>query len=150
MRKEEKVPHYSMDQWPGYAHERVELVRFLAERRIANPVVLTGDIHSNWCNELRVDDLQPDTPVIATEFVATSLSSGGNGSDKPRDHDTLLAANPGVKFHNRQRGYIRCAVTPKTWTSDYVVMDKVEQPGGVASVRAKCTVEAGSPQVHVS
>ena len=27
------------------------------------------------------------------------------------DHDTLLAANPGVKFHNRQRGYIRCAVT---------------------------------------
>ena len=51
---------YSMDQWPGYAHERIELVRFLAERRVPNPVVLTGDIHSNWVNDLRVDDREAD------------------------------------------------------------------------------------------
>ena len=72
-------PRYSMDQWPGYAHERMRLVRFLAERRVPNPVVLTGDIHSNWVNDLRVDDRKPDTPVVATEFVGTSISSGGNG-----------------------------------------------------------------------
>jgi hypothetical protein len=47
----------------------------------ANPVVLTGDNHSNWVNDLRVDDLQPKTRVVATEFVGTSISSGGNGSE---------------------------------------------------------------------
>ena len=30
-----------------------ELVKFLADRRVPNPVVLTGDIHSNWVNDLR-------------------------------------------------------------------------------------------------
>ena len=44
-----------------------------------NPVVLTGDIHSNWVNDLRVDDRKPESPVVATEFVGTSISSGGNG-----------------------------------------------------------------------
>ncbi len=149
MRKDDTEPHFSMDQWPGYAHERMELVRFLDQHAIDNPVVLTGDIHSNWCNELRVDDRRHDDPVVAVELVATSLSSGGNGSDKPRDHDALLAANPCVKFHNRQRGYIRCTVTPKTWTSDFVVMDQVEQPGGKASVRATAVIEAGVAAVHV-
>src|SRR5690606_34136360 len=80
---------YSMDQWPGCAHERMALMEFLADRRVPNPVVLTGDIHSNWVNNLRVDDRQPDTAIVATEFVGTSISSGGNGIDKIRSHDEL-------------------------------------------------------------
>jgi alkaline phosphatase D len=144
----EAEPRYSMDQWPGYARERRDLLRFLAERRIPNPVVLTGDIHSNWCNELRLDDRLPDDPVVATEFVATSISSGGDGIDRPPGLEDLLAANPCVKFHNRQRGYIRCRVSPESWTSEYVVMDFVERPGGRASTRATFVVEAGSPLVH--
>ncbi len=80
--KEDEPLKYSMDQWPSCAYERMQLVKFLAQRRISNPVVLTGDIHSNWANELRVDDRRPEDPVVASEFVATSLSSGGNGVDK--------------------------------------------------------------------
>jgi len=139
---------YSMDQWPGYAHERQDLVRFLADRRVPNPVVLTGDIHSNWANELRVDDRQEDQPVVASEFVATSLSSGGNGRERPGGLDALKAANPCVRFHNAERGYVRCTVTPETWTSDFVVVDDVLRPGGRSFSRAKFVVEAGSPRVH--
>jgi alkaline phosphatase D len=136
---------YSMDQWPGYLHERMELVQFLADHRVANPVVLTGDIHANWVNDLRVDDFKPETPVIATEFVGTSITSGGNGRDQPDNYDALLAENPGLRFHNQQRGYIRCTLTPNTWQSDYVVVDKVTEPGGRASTRASFVVEAGRP-----
>jgi alkaline phosphatase D len=136
---------YSMDQWPGYAHERMELVRFLAERRVPNPVVLTGDIHSNWVNDLRVDDRKADTPVVATEFVGTSISSGGNGSREPRNRAALLAENPCVRFHNTQRGYVRCTVTPETWRSDYVVVEDVTSPGAPAVERASFVVEAGAP-----
>jgi alkaline phosphatase D len=134
---------YSMDQWPGYAHERIELVRYMAERQVKNPVVLTGDIHSNWVNDLRVDDRKPETPVIATEFVGTSITSGGNGMDKPKNLPTLLAENPGVKFHNTQRGYVRCTVTPGEWRTDYLVADTVTQPGGKVAERASFVVEAG-------
>jgi len=139
-------PHsYSMDQWPGYAHERMELVRYMAEHQVKNPVVLTVDIHSNWVNDLRIDDRKPETPVVATEFVGTSISSGGNGADKPRRLDTLLAENPGLKFHNTQRGYVRCTVTPREWRSDYVVVEDVTQPGGKVTERASFVVEAGRP-----
>ena len=98
--------YHSMDQWPGYTAERMEMMRFMADRRVSNPVVLTGDIHSNWANELRIDDRKPETDTVGVEFVATSLSSGGNGSQRATDHDRLLATNPCVKFHNRERAYL--------------------------------------------
>jgi len=145
-----EAPAYSMDQWPGYAFERMELMKFLAERRISNPVVLTGDIHSNWANELRVDDRRPEDQVVATEFVTTSLTSGGNGKAKPNGLENLLAVNPCVKFHNTERGYIRCTVTPQEWKSDYMVIDNVETPGGQTFVRNSFTVEAGQPTLHAS
>ena len=31
---------YSMDQWPGYEMNRRRILKFMAERKIANPVVL--------------------------------------------------------------------------------------------------------------
>ena len=136
---------YSMDQWPGCAFERMRLLKYLAERRIPNPVVLTGDIHSNWVNDLREDDRDPNQPVVATEFVGTSISSGGNGQKDPKGLDILLAENPFVKFHNRQRGYVRCTVTPTLWKSDYQIVEEVLKPGGEAITKASFVVEAGQP-----
>jgi alkaline phosphatase D len=138
-----------MDQWPGYAAERMQLMQFMAQRRIANPIVLTGDIHSNWVNELRVDDRRPEEDVVATEFVGTSITSGGNGVAKPSRHDALLADNPCLKFHNAERGYVCCTVTPSDWTSDYMVVDDVLKPGGKAFKRASFVVEAGNPRVQL-
>ncbi len=140
-----EAKEYSMDQWPGYAHERMQLVQFMADHKVSNPVVLTGDIHSNWVNDLRVDDRKPEMPIIATEFVGTSISSGGNGTDRPRNHDALLAENPCLRFHNAQRGYMRCTLTPSTWRTDYMVIDFVDRPGGTVSTRASFVVEAGQP-----
>ena len=136
---------YSMDQWPGYARERMALVDFLRTRRVPNPVVLTGDIHSNWVNDLRVDDRKAEAPVVATEFVGTSITTGGNGQKEAKGVDALLAANPGVRFHNRERGYVRCTVTPGAWTTDYVVVEDVTTPGAPAVTRASFAVEAGKP-----
>jgi alkaline phosphatase D len=136
---------YSMDQWCSAAHERMQLVKFLAERRVPNPVVLTGDIHSNWVNDLRVDDRKAETPVVATEFVGTSISSGGNGLREYRGLAALMAENPCVKFHNRQRGYVRCTVTPGSWRSDYQVVEDITKPGAPAVTRASFVVEAGKP-----
>ncbi|MCA9172183.1 MAG: alkaline phosphatase D family protein, partial [Planctomycetales bacterium] len=143
-------PSYSMDQWPGYVHERMRLIEFIRDRQISNPVVLTGDIHSNWVNELRVDDRRHDEPTIATEFVATSLSSGGNGPQRPANLDATLSANPCVKFHNGERGYIRCDVTPQKWRADYMVVDDVLKPGGQTFTRASFVVESGTARANLA
>ncbi len=141
---------FSMDQWPGAAHERVALMKFIADRKVPNPVVLTGDIHANWVNNLRVDDRQADSPIVATEFVGTSISSGGNGPKEVKNLDQLKAANACVQFHNQERGYVRCVVTADKWTSDYVVVEDVKAPGGNCLTRASYTVEAGQPGAKLS
>ena len=135
---------YSMDQWPGYAHERAQLLQFLAKRKVQNPVVLTGDIHSNWVNDLRVDDRDGKDPVVATEFVGTSISSGGNGSATVPGFEKLQEQNPGLRFHNRQRGYVACTVTAKEWQADYLVADQVTTQGGKMERTASFVVEAGN------
>jgi alkaline phosphatase D len=141
-------PDYSMDQWPGYAAERVQLMQFMKDRKVNNPVVLTGDIHSNWVNELRVDDTRAESPLVASEFVTTSISSGGNGKQHPVNLDKIYAANPGVKFHNGERGYVRCTITKDAWKSDYMVVDDVTKPGGKTFERASFVVESGNPKIQ--
>ena len=145
---DEAEPSYSMDQWPGYAADRDRLLRFLADRGVPNPVVLTGDIHANWVNDLRLDDHEPETPVVATEFVGTSITSGGDGRAESPGTDRLLAENPGVRYFNAQRGYVRCEVTPESWTSDYRVVEAVTTPGAPIATKASFVVESGRPGVQ--
>lgn len=139
---------YSMDQWPGYEMNRRRILRFLHERKITNPVVLTGDIHTNWANDLIADFDQLDSQVVASEFVGTSLSSGGDGVEKVKDHDATLSENPFVKFLNAERGYVRCTVSDKEWRSDYQVVPVITKPGGKVLTRATFIVESGKPGVQ--
>jgi alkaline phosphatase D len=136
---------WSMDQWAGYDVARKRLLRFLREHKIANPVVLTGDIHSNWVNDLKVDFDDPDSPTLATEFVGTSISSGGDGSQTRNDTAGVLADNPFVRFYNAERGYVACEVSEKEWHSNYRVVEYVSQPGAPLITRASFVVEKDRP-----
>jgi alkaline phosphatase D len=138
---------FSMDQWSGYDVARNRLLEFLKTRNVPNPIVITGDIHSNWCNDLYVDfDKLKDGPV-ASEFVGTSISSGGDGEkDSPR-RKQMLADNPFVKFFDMERGFVQCTVTPKSWRSDYQVVEYVSRPGAPLVTRASFVVEQGLPGV---
>ena len=136
---------WSMDQWAGYDVSRKRLLKFLVDRQITNPVVLTGDIHSNWVNDLKIDFDDPASAAVATEFVGTSISSGGDGSQTRADTAGVLAENPFVKFYNAERGYVRCEVTPKQWRSDYQVVEYVTRRGAPLVTRASFVVENGRP-----
>jgi alkaline phosphatase D len=136
---------YSMDQWPGYEANRRRILKFFAERKIANPIVIGGDIHSNWANDLLVNFDDLGSRAIATEFVGTSISSGGDGSAVPSRHAGILAENPFVKFHSAQRGYVRCHATPKQWQTDFQVVSYVTRPGAPLTTPASFIVEAGHP-----
>jgi alkaline phosphatase D len=136
---------WSTDQWAGYDAVRKRLLQHLAERRVSNPIVLTGDIHTNWVNDLKVDFDQTDSPTVATEFVGTSISSGGDGTPTRRDTASVMAENPFVKFYNAERGYVRCEVTAERWTSDYRVVPFVTREGAPCLTRASFVVEKDRP-----
>ncbi|MDA0346646.1 MAG: alkaline phosphatase D family protein [Verrucomicrobia bacterium] len=143
----EEVTH-SMDQWPSAEMERRQLVKFFDEAKISNPVVLTGDIHSNWANELIVDAERLDSKSVATEFVGTSISSGGDGKDQPATVSQLLSENPFVKYHNTERGYVSCQVTQHQWTTHYRTVPYVTRQGAPLNTRASFVVESGRPQLN--
>lgn len=134
---------YSMDQWPSCEMERRRILRYFDEQRISNPVVLTGDIHTNWANDLIADFDNLDSKVVATEFVGTSISSNGDGPLPGKDPAATLAENPFVKFHSAERGYVRCEITPKLWKTDYQAVEYVTRPGAPLHTRASFVVEDG-------
>lgn len=144
-RKVGEETSFSMDQWSGYDVPRKRFLQFLADRKVPNPVVLTGDIHSNWVNDLKVDFNYPDEPTVATEFVGTSIASSGNGAREPKGMHEMMSENPFVRFHNAERGYVRCEVTPKSWKSDYQVVEYVDRPGAPLVNRGSFLVEEGRP-----
>jgi len=138
---------FGMDIWSGYDAPRKRLLEFLATRRVPNPVVLTGDIHSNWCNDLLIDFDQPDGPVVGSEFVTTSISSDGDGKPTSSDREAALKENPFVKFFSAERGYVRCSVTPQQWKTDYQAVEYITRPGAPLVTRASFVIEQGQPGV---
>jgi len=136
---------YSMDQWPGYDAQLQRMMKFLADAKPSNPVVLTGDIHANYVNDLKVDWDDPKSPTVGTEFVGTSISSGGDGADRGVRTQSMLDENPFVKFFNGQRGYVRCTITPASMRAEYEGVDYVSRPDAPRVRRASFLVEDGHP-----
>jgi alkaline phosphatase D len=139
---------HSMDQWPGYEFERRRVLKHFSEKKIKNPVVLTGDIHRNWANELIADFDRLDSQSTGVEFVGTSISSSGDGSPTARNGESILAENPFVKFLNDERGYVRCEITPERWRTDYKTVPFVSRPGAPLNTRASFVVENGRPKLQ--
>ena len=135
---------YAMDSWDGYLGSRDRVMGFIGERGIQNPVVLTGDVHNNWACELKEDFEEPESRTLGVEFVGTSITSGGDGSDEADRSDTM-AENPHIKFFNGQRGYVRCTLTPEEWRADYRILPFVKQPGAPVFTKASFAIEAGNP-----
>lgn len=139
---------YSMDQWPGYEFERRRVLRHFHDRQIKNPVVLTGDIHTNYANELIADFDQLDSKRVGVEFVGTSVSTGGDGAVEPPRMAEMLAENPFVKYRNNERGYVRCEVTPGQWRADYRTVPYVTRRGAPINTRGSFVVAAGRPELQ--
>jgi alkaline phosphatase D len=136
---------YAMDKWAGYQADATALVEFLGGRKPSNPIVLTGDIHSNWVCDVKQDPRRPESATVATEFVGTSISSGGDGQEVPPRVAAFLPDNPHVRFFNGQRGYVRCTITPTRWQADYRIVPYVTRPGAPVATGASFVVESGRP-----
>jgi len=136
---------YSMDQWAGYENARKRFVSGMADTRLSNPVVITGDIHTNWVGDLKIDYHEQKSPIVAAELIGTSISTGGDGADTQPAVERYLSEAPQIHFFNAQRGYVRCEVTKNALTADFRVLEKVSVKDMPIKTRASFIVESGKP-----
>ena len=133
------------DAWDGYVADRNTVLAAAADHAVDNLVVITGDRHENYVADLRRDYADPESPVVATEFTGTSISTGSDGADLTDAGRALLAGNPDLKFYNRQRGYVRVDLDHRQWRNDFRVVPYVSRPGAPISTRASFVVENAVP-----
>ncbi len=133
----------SMDKWDGYVAARDRLFSTIESAKLRNVIVVTGDVHQNWAAELKKNFADEKSATLGHEFVATSISSLGDGFDINDNFTKLLQQDPHMKFFNAQRGYVRHVVTPERWQADFQVLDKVSVPDGRISTRKSFVVENG-------
>ena len=101
---------FNPDQWDGYPLARNRFLNHLTTNQIGNVVVLTGDIHSSWGNEITANPFMPNgfTPRCV-EFVTPAVTSPGI-DDRAQATGFQLqigATHPHVKYVELfRRGYM--------------------------------------------
>ena len=135
----------NVDSWGGYETPRDRVLAQVQELGKDSVIVLTGDEHQNYAGQLHLDGQRPGAKPIATEFVTTSITSGGDGVDERSDTALIQKENDCLKWHNAQRGYSICEVTRDQWTTEYKTMDYVSRRGGSIRTRKRMAVAAGDP-----
>lgn len=133
----------SMDAWDGYSGSRARVTAAWVNAQVRNPVVLTGDVHAHWASDVLADFTAPDSPVVGSEFVCSSVTSGGDGYDEPTGQHPWAAYNPNLRFWTNLRGYVNTRITPESFSADYRCVPQVSVKGAAAFTRATFVVDDG-------
>ena len=136
------------DQWDGYGPARDRLFTDLRRPSVRNPVVLSGDVHAFFVNDLKPDFLDPKSPVIGTEIVTSCLA--GSHAPKARFGEAQ-DRNHHVRYADLDRsGYALLDLTPGALRIDLrAVSDQADSDSTVSSL-ARFVVEAGRPGAQVA
>jgi alkaline phosphatase D len=137
---------YWHDSWDGYPVARQRLIDHLVEARIRNPMVITGDWHSTFVNDIKLDFSNPESATVATEFVGTSISSNGDVPVYGPYYGPMIPANPHIKFFDGdRRGYVRCLLDRRQWRTDLRMVTTVSRSDAPVYTFASFVVEDGRP-----
>lgn len=138
-------PEYWTDSWTGYPAARQRLLDSLQATRSANPVVLGGDIHAFVVGGINAVPERLDTPLVASEFVTTSISSDAVAQ---ATLEKWAAVNPHLrKLDGTHRGYLSFTLSAQRLRTELVTVDDASRPDAARGVAAAYVVEAGNPAI---
>lgn len=144
------------DQWDGYPAERNKIYSTILDNNIQNLVVLTGDIHTSWANDLPGTGYNASTGAgsVGVEYVVTSVTSGSSPIGVPSN--IITAANPHIKWSDlSKKGYLVLDVNKERTQGDWWFCTNITSPSPEVSNGAKYHVNNGerflrnSPNVSV-
>lgn len=123
---------FNFDSWDGYPPSRERL--YAAFRRAkSRPIVLSGDSHAAWANDLH----DASGTLVAAEFGTTAVTSPSYGSRVPGIGAHIADANPEVRFCDQDnKGYLLLTLTPEHAEGDFRTVSTVlAKPFQSASVK---------------
>ena len=136
----------SNDGWDGYTAARTRVTDALQHHQVRNPVLLGGDVHSNWVGHVKADYARAQSKAVGVEFCGTSITSRGGSNDGLPE---TLAENPHFVFADRERrGYGVAEFTPKGLYVSLRAVDDATQPDSGVQTLATFAVEPGQAVVH--
>lgn len=136
-------PVYWTDGWDGYPAARERLLRDMQAAKPQNAVVLGGDVHANYVADLKLDFADSASPVLATEFCGTSISS--QGLDQARI-SKAMGHNPHLRYgRSDQHGYMSFALRGDRLEAELRSVRELWDAASPVDVSARFVVEAGKP-----
>ena len=121
---------YWNDAWDGYPMARQRLLETVVDEHVRNPVFFTGDWHSTFVNDLKLDFKDPAAPTVATEFVTPAITTGGDDTPYGPYYAPMVPYNPHIKYYEGdRRGYMKATVTKKQLQIDLRFVTSVERSG---------------------
>jgi alkaline phosphatase D len=137
---------YWNDAWDGYPLARKRLMKQVVRSELRNPVFLTGDWHSTFVNDLKVDFKDPASPTVATELVTPAITTGGDGTPYGPYYGPMIPFNPHIKYYEGdRRGYFRASVTRKRMALDLRFVTSVQNNAGTGYTEKSFVVENDVP-----
>jgi alkaline phosphatase D len=95
------------DQWDGYPAQRNAIYNHVLTNNISNMIVITGDIHTSWANDLPTASYNGSTGAgsAGVEFVTPSVTSPG--ITLPGGVAVIQLANSHIKYVDLSKhGYV--------------------------------------------
>jgi alkaline phosphatase D len=116
------------DQWDGYAAARARLLDQLSGPGVRNALIMSGDIHSFWQNDLHHE---PGKPPVATEIVTSALAAQSPPAGRFGD---VHANNTHIRFSDmRHQGYVRIELCTQRLSAQFRAID-MQKTNAEASV----------------
>lgn len=135
---------FSRDTWDGYPAARQLVLQAIQQPAVKNVIVLGGDIHQNWVARVHANPYDVSSPVIATEFCGTSISS--RSATTPARIKRAVKRNPHLVFANAEfRGYGVLRLTMDAAVVSLKVVDTIADPKSTVSELARFRVPVGKP-----
>ena len=149
---------FGSDQWDGYIPSRQRLFDTVRTHDVDNLVVLTGDVHSSWANELSENpwnaagyDPATGRGVLGVEFVTPGVTS-------PGVPDPVLAAqisvsvrsvSPHTKYAEfNKRGYVLLDLDRERIQGEFWHVATVDVPSRDETMAAAFINEAGANRLQ--
>lgn len=133
------------DQWDGYPVQRQQLYDSVLMNNIANMVVLTGDIHTSWANDLPLSGYNSSTGAnsAGVEFVTTSITS--ENSLLGVSSGLISTLFPHVKYVNLvNHGYYMLDLNKNRTQADFYTISTINSRAYTVSVDASWYTQDGT------
>lgn len=131
------------DGWDAYPAARERLMAAIAQPRVPDVICLGGDVHRHVAANLRLNPMDPTSPIVASEFVTSSLTSKGLGE---MVNNWMKASNPDL-LHMRsdERGYTLLDISPTQVLCEFRSTPHPVRADARLHTQARYVVERGVP-----